>query len=126
MDQHLCSWNATQVDSATGLPHANDWLMDPFRLLKRLLRDDLDKATRRAAAALRTNGRVPGHPDVLTQLTLGTWRFLLPDRDPGRRLLWEQALRAQSPLRGSGLRSADCSMARLGMLEERRRSTDND
>jgi hypothetical protein len=97
MDQQLCTWNATQTDGTTGLPHASDWLMDPSHLLKRLLRDDLAKATKRAAVALRGNGRTPGHPDILTQLTFGTWRFLLPDRDPGRRLLWDQALRHGFP-----------------------------
>ncbi|GAA1836256.1 Abi family protein [Nocardioides hankookensis] len=97
LDQQLCTWNATQSDATTGLPHARDWLMDPSRLLKRLLRDDLEKATKRATTALRGSGRAPGHPDVLTQLTFGTWRFLLPDRDPGRRLLWDQALRHGFP-----------------------------
>jgi hypothetical protein len=35
---------------------------------------------------------VPGHPDVLAQLSFGTWRFLLPSNDPGRELLWNQAI----------------------------------
>jgi hypothetical protein len=34
---------------------------------------------------------------VLAQLTFGTWRYLLPDRDPGRRLLWRDALHRGFP-----------------------------
>lgn len=92
IDQELCTWNATQTDRATGAPHSSDWLMDPAHLLRRLLNRDLAKAQNRARTALRTSGRQAGHPDVLAQLTFGTWRFLLPDRDRGRQLLWRQAL----------------------------------
>ena len=95
MDTQLSAWNATQTNAATGQVHSSDWLMDPAHLLVRLAGSDITKADGRARTALRTGkpgGRVPGHPDVLAQLTFGTWRFLLPSKDPGRQLLWTQAL----------------------------------
>ncbi|MGW6199307.1 hypothetical protein ACWF0M_24375 [Kribbella sp. NPDC055110] len=97
LDEQLCRWNAVQRDRQTGRSHASDWLMDPARLLQRLAGDDIRKATRRAQTALRGAGRAPGHPDVLAQLSFGTWRFLLPDNDPGRQHLWSKALAAAFP-----------------------------
>jgi hypothetical protein len=100
MDAQLSIWNATQTDASTRRAHALDWLMDPAPLLIRLAGADIAQAANRAHAALRTGkpgGRVPGHPDVLTQLSFGTWRFLLPSNDPGRELLWNQALNAAFP-----------------------------
>jgi hypothetical protein len=100
MDSQLSLWNSTQLDPSTGAAHSADWLMDTSHLLARLAGKDIDKATRRARAALRTGrpgGRVPGHPDVLAQLSFGTWRFLLPSKDPGRQLLWSQALSRAFP-----------------------------
>ena len=95
MDAQLSAWNATQTNAATGQAHSSDWLMDPTHLLVRLAGSDITKAEGRARTALRAGkpgGRMPGHPDVLAQLTFGTWRFLLPSKDPGRQLLWTQAL----------------------------------
>jgi len=97
LDRQLGPWNATQIDPRTGVAHSSDWLMDPSRLLKRLTRSDIDKANDRARQALRRYKRVPGHADVLAHLSLGTWRYLLPDRDAGRQLLWAQALAAAFP-----------------------------
>jgi hypothetical protein len=71
--------------------------MDPSHLLRRLAGDDIRQAKRRAQAALRTQGTAPGHPDVLAQVNFGTWRFLLPDNDPGRQLLWRAALSTAFP-----------------------------
>lgn len=100
LDERLCGWNAAQPDPATGTTHSADWLMDPAHLLRRLAGKDIAEARRRARIALRTGrkgGRQPGHPDLLAQLSFGTWRFLLPDRDPGRQLLWVQALSQAFP-----------------------------
>lgn len=100
IDEQLRSWNATQVDSRTGHRHTDDWLLDPARLLVRLVGDDIDQAATRARRTLRSNGRPdahPEHPDILAQLNFGTWRFLLPDKDRGRRLLWDQALHHAFP-----------------------------
>jgi hypothetical protein len=99
LDEQLCTWNALQPRPMGG-QHSGDWLMDPSHLLQRLAGGDIAKGSQRALAALRTGrrgGRVPGHPDVLAQLNFGTWRFLLPDHDPGRQLLWSQALHAAFP-----------------------------
>lgn len=97
LDAELVKWNAGQIDRGTGNAHSADWLMDPARLLRRLCGDDITKATDRAARELRAGGRTPAHPDVLAQLTFGTWRFLLPTKDPGRKLLWRQSLSKAFP-----------------------------
>jgi hypothetical protein len=90
MDEQLCAWNATQTPRGSQQAHSSDWLLDPSHILRRLAGDDIDRATEHARRALR--GRLPSHADVLAQLTLGTWRFLLPDRDAGKQLLWTDAL----------------------------------
>jgi len=101
MDVQLCKWNAAQTNAGTGINHSGDWLMDPARLLTRLAGKDLAKATSWAHKALQSHQsagrRAPGHPDLLCQLTFGTWRFLLPSNDPGRQLLWDQALNRAFP-----------------------------
>jgi hypothetical protein len=43
--------------------------------------------------APRHQGRTLSHADVVAQLTFGTWRYLLPDRDAGKQRLWNDALR---------------------------------
>ncbi len=97
LDEQLCRWNTTQRERQTGRLHSSDWLMDPARLLNRLAGDDIRKASRRAQTALRGAPTPPRHPDILAQLSFGTWRFLLPDNDPGRQLLWNKALAAAFP-----------------------------
>lgn len=95
MDECLCTWNATQSARDSQRAHGRDWLLDPSHLLRRLAGGDIDRATDRAKRALR--GSPPRHADVLAQLSLGTWRFLLPDRDPGKQLLWKEALNGAFP-----------------------------
>lgn len=91
MDAELRLWNATQK-LPSGANRGDDWLMDPAPLLVRLVGQvDIDTAYSRAKRARNAKGR-PGHDDVLAQLSLSTWRFLLPDHDPGRQLLWRDAL----------------------------------
>lgn len=95
IDAQLRSWNSTQVDKETGHAHSADWTLDPARLLQRLAGRDLVKARQRAmraAAECSTGSRRMTHDDVIAQLSLGTWRFLLPGTDPGRRRLWRDAL----------------------------------
>ncbi|QNE18186.1 hypothetical protein F1D05_10125 [Kribbella qitaiheensis] len=102
LDEELSAWNALQTNPATGAAHSRDWLMDPSHLLLRLTQNDIPKAQQRARSAVRRTGqrgRRPGHSDVLAQLSFGTWRFLLPDNDPGRQLLWQQSLDKAFPLR---------------------------
>lgn len=101
IDKQLRAWNATQINPRTGRPHGRDWLLDPSHLVERVVRrDEIDKAARRAMLAVRdsaTSRRPVTHDDVLAQLTFGTWRFLLPGRDPGRQLLWREAIGGAFP-----------------------------
>lgn len=98
IDAQLCSWNAGQIDAKTGKPRDRDWLLDPAPLLRRLVREqELTKARQRAEQAIRHHRRPVAHADLLAQLSFGTWRPLLPDRDPGRQRLWNDALHAAFP-----------------------------
>jgi len=98
IDAQLCVWNATQIHPRTREPRDPDWLLDPAPLLRRLVREpELAKAHQRAEQAIRRHCRTIAHADLLAQLSFGTWRFLLPDRDPGRQRLWNDALRAAFP-----------------------------
>ncbi len=95
LDARLAMWNVAQVDPATGRPHSENWLLDPSRLLRRLIGTNITRATEQARAALRgKRGRVVAHADIVAQLSFGTWRYLLPDRDPGRQRLWNDSLKA--------------------------------
>lgn len=100
MDIQLCRWNATQLTDNSGQKHSEDWLLDPAPLLRRLTRSgqDIATATARAQTATRRRKNHPmGHADILAQLSFGTWRFLLPNKDPGRQLLWANALNQAFP-----------------------------
>jgi len=94
MDTELRPWNQAQTDDI-GRHHSLEWLLDPARLLKRLVGANLERAKTQAQTAKRSQmprGNQITHDDVLAQLSFGTWRYLLPDRDPGRQLLWTDAL----------------------------------
>jgi len=93
MDRQLRLWNATQTDT-TGANLSPDWLLTPARLLRRLLRNDLGKAAVRATSVGQSQ---PTHNDLLTHLTLGTWRYLLPDADHGKQYLWGATLSGAFP-----------------------------
>ncbi|MGJ9405745.1 hypothetical protein ACHABQ_05415 [Nesterenkonia aurantiaca] len=98
IDSQLCRWNATQSDPMTGLSRGSDWLLDPAPLLRRLVREkELAAARTRAEKAIRRQQRPVAHADLLAQLSFGTWRFLLPDKDPGRRRLWDDSLKDAFP-----------------------------
>lgn len=124
MDAQLCSWNSTQID-ASGRPRRRDWLMDPAPLLLRLARrTDIDEAKRRARiAAGRRSGpgrhRPVEHADVLANLSFGTWRYLLPDEDPGRQLLWRDALSAAFPYWDRDGRDLTHAVRRVLLLRNR-------
>ncbi len=98
MDAELRRWNAARADRA-GITHGHDWLLDPHLSLANLLGGDREVAVDRAQKAVRRAGRAPTslcHDDVVAQVTLGTWRFLLPAKNlrksPTKRELWEQGL----------------------------------
>lgn len=99
LDRRLRRWNAGQQRPDGAGAHGEDWLLDPSRLLARLLGRDLEAAVRRAEVAVRRSalpGRPVAHDDVVAQLSLGTWRYLLPPRnprkEPGKHRLWQDAL----------------------------------
>jgi hypothetical protein len=101
MDEQLCSWNARQQRSGGTGHHSSDWLLDPAPLLVRLTRNgqDIRKAQKHATTSAKSwwPSRPVNHSDVLAQLSLGTWRYLLPNKDPGRQLLWNEALHGAFP-----------------------------
>ncbi|MFJ3406926.1 hypothetical protein [Promicromonospora sp. NPDC090134] len=123
IDARLRVWNATQVDPRSGRAHGQEWLLDPSRLIERIVRrDEIDKATRRARLAVNDSAasqRAVTHDDVLAQLTFGTWRFLLPGRDPGRQLLWQEAIRQAFPGLGRPVRELVRDVDRLHRLRNR-------
>jgi hypothetical protein len=95
IDVQLRRWNARQVNPATGIRHVGEWTIDPSHVLVRTVGKDLVKAKSRTMRRRQPDGSMAHqHDDVLTQLTFGTWRYLLPDGDPGKRRLWGDALSA--------------------------------
>ena len=71
--------------------------MDPAPLLARLVpMGDLTIAKNRAWTAVGKSRKIT-HADVLAQMPFSVWRFLLPDKDPGRQLLWSAALSVAFP-----------------------------
>ena len=76
IDAELRIWNTTQTNPLTGRPHGPDWLLDPSRLVERIVRrQEIDKAIRRATLAVKdasTGPRPVTHDDVLAQLMTGS------------------------------------------------------
>lgn len=103
MDAELRTWNAAHVDR-NGQSHGEDWLLDPHHSLGQLLARDLPTALDRARKAVKRAGRPTAslcHDDVVAQLTLGTWRYLLPARNlrksPSKAALWNAGLKNAFP-----------------------------
>lgn len=99
LDAQLSAWNATQSNPSGGT-HDPDWLTDPSQLLFKLTQQgkDIRDATGRAQKATRTRAERMGHADILAQMSFGTWRFLLPDKNSRADVVVEGCL-------GSGLPS---------------------
>lgn len=120
LDRELATWNCRQVNRITGDFHSQDWLLDPAPLIVRLAGADIARARNRMKhSPHQKSGQEPKHSDVLAQLSLGTWRFLLPDRDPGRRYLWEHALKQAFPLLTFGSESLVDRVDRIYRLRNR-------
>jgi plasmid stabilization system protein ParE len=123
MDEQLCAWNAKQPNTNGGSFHSPDWLLDPAPLLIRLTRNgqDIRKARDHAAASARSwqPSRAVAHSDVLAQLSLGTWRYLLPNKDPGRQRLWNEALRDAFPQLATSPRSLTAKVHDIHLLRNR-------
>ena len=94
IDAELRVWNKTK----TGDP---EWTMRPAPLLRGILDlgETLPKATAAAKQALGKR-REPTHDDIVSQFSLGTWKFLLPtQRHQGKQMLWDECLQGAFPLR---------------------------
>lgn len=93
IDREFRNWNAANGRS-------RDWLIDPHPyLLKVLHTSSLQKAQTRASQAARKAGRPRVHDDVLAQMTLGTWRYVLPSRsNPTKQRLWTDATSKAFPI----------------------------
>ena len=92
LDRELRTWN----EHMQGTPH---WSLSPHPfLLKSLKADELAKASARAKSIAREKGRLVTHDDVVAQVSLGTWRYLLPSRSiKSKQKLWDVALRRAFP-----------------------------
>ncbi|MFI6424606.1 hypothetical protein [Promicromonospora sp. NPDC050880] len=123
MDEQLCVWSAQQPRSHGMDLHSGAWLLDPAPLLNRLTRNgqDIHKARRRATASSQSwqPVRQVTHSDVLAQLSLGTWRYLLPNRDAGRQHLWDDALRHAFPNLGAPPRVLTAKVHDIHLLRNR-------
>lgn len=112
IDQQLRAWNSTEVSPLTGMAYGGDWLLDPAPLLRRLTARALAEAAPRARRAITSRGdRTILHADVLAQTSFGTWRFLLPDSDPGRQHIWENAVSRAFEHLPPDVRGADVTRA---------------
>jgi hypothetical protein len=87
MNEQLQVWNDAQGYSRT-------WLLTPDPRLRKLLNPHtLKTALSRSAGVAQDAGRQRTHDDVLAQMTMGTWRFLLPSNSSeAKQRLWDAAL----------------------------------
>jgi len=87
LDRELSAWNVRQG-------HKASWLLDPNKYLLRVLDvKSLETARFRAKKVATAKGRLRTHDDVLAQMTLGTWRYLLPSKaSAAKRRLWSEAV----------------------------------
>lgn len=100
LDEQLRPWNASQKHADKTSAYGSEWLLDPSPLITRLSGTDISRARERLSRTRPARTAV-SHDDVLAALGLGTWRYLLPDRDQGRRRLWSEALRFAFPHLGT-------------------------
>lgn len=93
LDSQLRPWNES-------MGAGPDWLMTPHPYLASSLHlKVVEKAKRRASMTAAAKGRVFTHDDVLAQMPLGTWRYLLPSRASAqKRKLWTEATCHAFPL----------------------------
>jgi hypothetical protein len=86
IDQRLRDWNQGENGRV-------DWLVQPAPLLERLVGGNIKSACDRACR----NNSAPSHDDILAQTSLGTWRYLMYSADPGKRYLWDAAVKHSFP-----------------------------
>lgn len=92
IDRELRTWN----QSMAGTP---DWLLRPHPyLLRALNQTELSKAATRARWIAAEHGRPVGHDDVLAQMSLGAWRYILPSKaNKSKQKLWTVAIKNAFP-----------------------------
>jgi hypothetical protein len=101
MDAHLKNWNASQTNDRGGSFDA-EWCSRPAPMLGRILGPDRATAIARARTefAIKKRNFTPSHDDIIAQMSLGTWRFLLPSKsDTGKAEPWEAGLKHAFPHR---------------------------
>jgi len=93
MDRELRLWNLEATGTA-------EWLLNPDPLIAKVMHPvDLDRTRQRATQVASDQRRELRHDDVLAQLSLGNWRFLLPSKaTKAKQRLWEGALRHAFPV----------------------------
>lgn len=92
VDQQLRTWNASNGGTEA-------WATAPVPLLRGVLdaSGKLAQAKEAARSALKRK-RQPLHDDVLAQMSLGTWRYLMPSAsDVAKQKLWDEALELAFP-----------------------------
>lgn len=99
-DAELRKWNTTM--SRPQGPYPSEWALDPAPVVRRTLKDPLQRATRNAekASKKRSNGHprkgaTVTHDDVVAQLSFGCWAVLMPSSQPDnmkKKRLWDSAL----------------------------------
>jgi len=86
LDRELRVWNH-EVHGTT------DWSLDAAPLLHSVITPDRLKTARQDATRAVGRRRQITHDDVVAQMSLGTWRYLLPSqRHQGKLRLWDDAL----------------------------------
>lgn len=125
-DHPLREWNTRPDDREPGVTHSPHWAVDPCLKLQRILGNDLVKAQARARSAVahsHSPGRPVAHGDVVAQLMLGSWRYLLPPRNlrksPTKSALWSQALVEAFPHRTGDHAALTADVETLWLLRNR-------
>ncbi|MBF9334890.1 hypothetical protein G3N30_01105 [Microbacterium lacticum] len=108
LDRELRVWNRAMTGSS-------DWLLNPHPyLLRALYEPEVKKANERARRIAGEHGRSVTNDDVVAQMSLGTWRYLLPSKaNKSKQKLWEVALKNAFPA-WPGDWSAESIVSRVG------------
>ncbi|GAA2947748.1 Abi family protein [Microbacterium luteolum] len=93
LDAELARWNLSACGRA-------DWTLHAAPLLLAVIGLERLKDARDAAWRAVGRKRSPTHDDVVAQLSLGTWRYMLPSaRHQGKQKLWDDAIEQSFPNR---------------------------
>ncbi len=92
IDRELRLWN-------DGMAGTSDWLLRPHPyLLRAMNQSELSKDAMRARRIAADHGRPVSHDDVLAQMSLGVWRYLLPSKsNKSKQKLWTVAIKNAFP-----------------------------